>query len=90
LKYLSSPIKGDRWPPVLIARVGAFVFLRASRGDRYLISAAEKEKTKTLDFCADRGITRGIELIEIEPIDEAYQRILKSDVKYRFVIDLAR
>ena len=43
-----------------------------------------------LDFCADRGITCEIEVIPMEQINEAYERMLKSDVKYRFVIDVAR
>jgi alcohol dehydrogenase (NADP+) len=42
-----------------------------------------------LDFCAEKGITAEVELIKIQHINEAYQRLLKSDVKYRFVIDMA-
>lgn len=42
-----------------------------------------------LDFCAERGIVSDIELIPIQPINEAYARILQSDVKYRLVIDMA-
>jgi uncharacterized zinc-type alcohol dehydrogenase-like protein len=42
-----------------------------------------------LDFCAEHGITSDIELIGIQQINEAYERLLKSDVKYRFVIDIA-
>jgi uncharacterized zinc-type alcohol dehydrogenase-like protein len=42
-----------------------------------------------LDFCAEHGITSDIEMIKIAQINEAYERMLKSDVKYRFVIDLA-
>ena len=42
-----------------------------------------------LDFCADHGISSDIEIIPIQEINQAYQRVLKSDVKYRFVIDLA-
>lgn len=41
-----------------------------------------------LDFCGQRGITCDIELIPIQKINEAYERMLKSDVKYRFVIDM--
>jgi len=48
------------------------------------------ETQEMLDFCAERGITCDIELIGIEQINEAYERMLKSDVKYRFVIDMAR
>ena len=42
-----------------------------------------------LDFCGQHNITADIELISIQTINEAYDRILKSDVKYRFVIDMA-
>ena len=48
------------------------------------------ETQEMLDFCADRGITCDIELIGIEQINEAYERMLKSDVKYRFVIDMSK
>jgi uncharacterized zinc-type alcohol dehydrogenase-like protein len=42
-----------------------------------------------LDFCAERGIVSDVEVIPIERINQAYERMLKGDVKYRFVIDLA-
>ena len=42
-----------------------------------------------LDFCAEHNITADIEMIAIQQINEAYERLLKSDVKYRFVIDMA-
>ena len=48
-----------------------------------------RETQEMLDFCAEHGITSDIELIPIQKINEAYERLLKSDVKYRFVIDMA-
>ena len=42
-----------------------------------------------LDFCADHGIVADIELIRVQDIDTAYERMLRGDVKYRFVIDNA-
>lgn len=48
-----------------------------------------RETQEMLDFCADNGITADVEKIGIQQINEAYDRLLKSDVKYRFVIDLA-
>ena len=48
-----------------------------------------KETQEMLDFCAQHGIVSDIELIPIQQINQAYERMLKSDVKYRFVIDLA-
>jgi uncharacterized zinc-type alcohol dehydrogenase-like protein len=47
------------------------------------------ETQEMLDFCAEHGITCDIEMIPIQRINEAYDRLLKSDVKYRFVIDMA-
>ncbi len=47
------------------------------------------ETQEMLDFCAEHGITADIELIRMEQINDAYARMLKSDVKYRFVIDMA-
>jgi len=48
-----------------------------------------RETQEMLDFCAEHGITSDIELIPIQQIDQAFERLLKSDVKYRFVIDMA-
>jgi len=48
-----------------------------------------RETQEMLDFCGEHGITADIELIRIQQINEAYERLLKSDVKYRFVIDMA-
>jgi len=48
-----------------------------------------RETQEMLDFCAERGITADVELIRIQQINDAYARLLKSDVKYRFVIDMA-
>ncbi|WP_434606284.1 NAD(P)-dependent alcohol dehydrogenase [Pseudomonas sp. D2-30] len=47
------------------------------------------ETQEMLDFCAEHGIVSDIEMIDIRNINEAYERMLKSDVKYRFVIDMA-
>ena len=48
-----------------------------------------KETQEMLDFCSDHGITSDVEVIPIQKINEAYERMLRSDVKYRFVIDMA-
>ena len=42
-----------------------------------------------LDFCSKHDITSDIEVIPIQKVNEAYERVLKSDVRYRFVIDIA-
>ncbi|WP_372779722.1 NAD(P)-dependent alcohol dehydrogenase [Litorivivens sp.] len=48
-----------------------------------------EETQEMLDFCAEHGIGCDVELIDIQSINTAYERVLKSDVKYRFVIDMA-
>ncbi len=48
-----------------------------------------KETQEMLDFCAGHNIVSDIEIIPIQHINEAYERMLKSDVKYRFVIDIS-
>ncbi|MBN8721177.1 MAG: NAD(P)-dependent alcohol dehydrogenase [Sediminibacterium magnilacihabitans] len=48
-----------------------------------------KETQEMLDFCSKHNITADIELINIQQINEAYERLLKGDVRYRFVIDMA-
>jgi uncharacterized zinc-type alcohol dehydrogenase-like protein len=42
-----------------------------------------------LDFCGAHNITADVDVIPIQKINEAYERLLKSDVKYRFCIDMA-
>jgi hypothetical protein len=42
-----------------------------------------------LDYCAEHGITSDVEVIPIQQIHEAYERMIKGQVKYRFVIDIA-
>nr|WP_230967891.1 NAD(P)-dependent alcohol dehydrogenase [Nostoc sp. WHI] len=48
-----------------------------------------QETQEMLDFCAEHNIVCDIELIPIQQVNQAYERMLKSDVKYRFVIDIA-
>jgi alcohol dehydrogenase (NADP+) len=48
-----------------------------------------RETQQMLDYCGEKGIVSDIEIIPIQRIDEAFERVLKSDVKYRFVIDMA-
>jgi uncharacterized zinc-type alcohol dehydrogenase-like protein len=48
-----------------------------------------KETQEMLDFCGKHNIVSEIEMIAMKDINEAYERVLKSDVRYRFVIDMA-
>ena len=47
------------------------------------------ETQEMLDFCAQHGITADIEMIRADEIEQAYERMLAGDVKYRFVMDIA-
>src|SRR6266536_4393065 len=48
-----------------------------------------RETQEMLDFCGEHGITADVEVIPIQKVNEAYERLLRSDVKYRFSIDMA-
>ena len=63
------------------------IFKRRSIAGSLIGGIAETQEM--LDFCAEKGIVADIEMIPIQKIDEAYDRMQKSDVKYRFVIDNA-
>ena len=67
--------------------VSALVFKRRAIAGSLIGGIAETQEM--LDFCAERGIVSDIELISAPQINAAYERMLKSDVKYRFVIDSA-
>ncbi len=47
-----------------------------------------KETQEMLDFCGEHNVVSDIEVIDIQTVNEAYERLLKNDVKYRFVIDM--
>jgi uncharacterized zinc-type alcohol dehydrogenase-like protein len=66
---------------------GALIFGRRSLAGSLIGGIAETQEM--LDFCAEHGIVSEIEKIDIQDINQAYERMLKSDVKYRFVIDMA-
>jgi alcohol dehydrogenase (NADP+) len=68
-------------------QVGSLIFGRRSLSGSLI--GGIKETQEMLDFCGEHNITADIELIPIQNINEAYDRLLKSDVKYRFVIDMA-
>jgi uncharacterized zinc-type alcohol dehydrogenase-like protein len=48
-----------------------------------------KETQEMLDYCAEHGIVSDIELTSVDKLEQAYERVIKSDVKYRFVIDMS-
>jgi len=69
--------------------VSAFSFLMGRRSLAGSAIGGIRETQEMLDFCAEHRITSDIEIIPIQQINQAYDRLLKSDVKYRFVIDMA-
>ncbi len=69
--------------------VAAFSLIRRRRSLTGSLIGGIPETQEMLDFCAERGITCDVEVIPLNKINEAYARMLKSDVKYRFVIDMA-
>jgi uncharacterized zinc-type alcohol dehydrogenase-like protein len=72
-------------PPTIF--MGNLIFKR-----RYLtgsIIGGMNETQEMLDYCAEHNITSDVEVIPIQQINEAFERVLKADVKYRFVIDMA-
>ena len=47
-----------------------------------------KETQEMLDFCGEHHIVSEVEMIKMQDINKAYERMLKSDIRYRFVIDM--
>ncbi|MDR0183914.1 NAD(P)-dependent alcohol dehydrogenase [Lysobacter arvi] len=69
--------------------VAAGVLIRKRRRLAGSMIGGIAETQEMLDFCAAHGVASDIELIRMDQINEAYERMLKSDVRYRFVIDIA-
>lgn len=65
---------------------GALVFGRKAIAGTFI--GGIESTQKMLDFCGEHSIVSDVEIIRIQQINEAYERMLKSDVKYRFVIDM--
>jgi uncharacterized zinc-type alcohol dehydrogenase-like protein len=69
--------------------VGAFGLLFGRRSLSGSLIGGIAETQEMLDFCGEHNITADVEVIPIQMVNEAYERLLKSDVKYRFSIDMA-
>jgi uncharacterized zinc-type alcohol dehydrogenase-like protein len=69
--------------------VSAFGLLFARRSLSGSLIGGIAETQEMLDFCGEHNITSDVEVIPIQKINEAYERLLRSDVKYRFSIDMA-
>jgi alcohol dehydrogenase (NADP+) len=74
-------------PAPLPVAVGSLLFRRRQLAGS--IIGGIRETQEMLDFCAEHDLAADIELIPIQQINEAFERLLRSDVKYRFVIDMA-
>jgi uncharacterized zinc-type alcohol dehydrogenase-like protein len=69
--------------------VAAFPLIFRRRSFSGSLIGGLPETQEMLDFCGQHGITSDIEMIKMDQVNEAYERMLRSDVKYRFVIDMA-
>jgi len=69
--------------------VSAFSLIMGRRNLSGSIIGGIAETQEMLDFCGQHNITADVEVIPIQKVNEAYERLLKSDVKYRFCIDMA-
>jgi uncharacterized zinc-type alcohol dehydrogenase-like protein len=79
-------IVGAPEKPLPVAVFGLIVGRKSFSGS---MIGGIRETQEMLDFCGQHGITCDIEMIRMDQINEAYERMLRSDVKYRFVIDMA-
>jgi alcohol dehydrogenase (NADP+) len=74
-------------PEPLSVQAFSLIFPRRNFAGSLIGGIAETQEM--LDFCAEHGITSDIEMIRMDQINEAYERMIRSDVKYRFVIDMS-
>src|SRR5206468_3477595 len=68
--------------------LGASSLITARRSLAGSVIGGIRETQEMLDFCSKNSITSDIELIPIQKVNEAYTRVVNSDVRYRFVIDM--
>ena len=70
-------------------KVNPFALIKNRRSIIGSMIGGTKETQEMLDFCAEKNITANVEVIKMQDINEAFERMIKNDVKYRFVIDMA-
>ncbi len=71
------------------SQVPAFTLIAKRRSIIGSLIGGIKETQEMLDYCAEHNISSEVEVIPIQQINEAYERMIKGDVRYRFVIDIA-
>jgi uncharacterized zinc-type alcohol dehydrogenase-like protein len=81
LTLVGAPAK-----PLAVAAFGLIMCRRSFSGSNI---GGIAETQEMLDFCGQHNLTADVEVISIQKVNEAYERLLKSDVKYRFSIDMA-
>ena len=69
--------------------IAAFSLMRGRRSLAGSMIGGISETQEMLDFCGQHNIVSDVEVIPIQKVNQAYERVLKSDVRYRFVIDMA-
>ena len=69
------------------AALNAFSLITRRRSIVGSLIGGIAETQEMLDFCAERGITADVEVVPVAAVNEAYERMLRSDVRYRFVLD---
>jgi len=75
--------------PAKPLEVHAFSLLLKRRTLAGSIIGGIRETQEMLDYCADKNITSDVEVIPIQQVETAWDRTIKGDVRYRFVIDMA-
>lgn len=75
--------------PEDLVPLGAFSLVQGRRSIAGSLIGGIPETQEMLDFCSEHSLASDIELTSIQNVNEAYERVLKSDVRYRFVIDIA-
>ena len=70
-------------------QVSAFALIFGRKSLSGSLIGGIKETQEMLDFCGEHNITSDVEIITIQQVNEAYERMTNSDVKYRFSIDIA-
>jgi uncharacterized zinc-type alcohol dehydrogenase-like protein len=70
-----------------LGKIGAFSLIGRRRAVAGSLIGGIRETQEMLDFCAANGVLADVETIAAQQVDAAYARMLKSDVRYRFVID---
>jgi len=70
-------------------KLSAFALIFGRKSISGSLIGGLEETQEMLDFCGEHNITSDVEVIPVQKLDEAYERLVRSDVRYRFSIDMA-